>query len=134
MSQTPTPVHKTSTLTINDTLTIEERLALYPLDGRRVDVSSTDGTELTGTDGDGLAFIGETYEYLIAERAPTSRADSAWFECPVTGEWLPVSRGVRYRGTLYSPDAAADLAVDAVNKKSAPTAPVHWSDNGSVRP
>jgi len=112
MNVLPTKTHKIATFTIPLDMPIAEAIALT---------------------GNEAILPGDTYSYLEALQAPTRRVGSAWFMCPVTAEWLPVTQGVKYQGGLYSPDAAADLRIDRKGKKSAPPAMNHWSDDGSVR-
>lgn len=131
-TQVKGPYHQTTTFDIPDEVSIEEAYATYGLDGRLI--PTTDGQGTTRVDGNGttVAFIGRTVQQVEALAAPTRRAREPWFVCPVSGDWLPVSAGARYRGTLYSAVVAADLQRDAVRQKSAPDSPAHWSDDGST--
>jgi len=54
----------------------------------------------------------ETGYYLESSKATTKKSSSPWFECPVTGEWLPKTEGIRISGTYYSQEAAADILED----------------------
>lgn len=133
MSTLPTPIHTTSNFTIPDDVTLEAAAAQYGYEGRRVEVEGDDGGVLEGVDGEALAFLSRTVTVLEATVAPTRKANDKWFQCPVTLDWLPVGEGVRYRGRLYSPQAAADLALERRSSKTTSEGPAHWSDDGSVR-
>ena len=75
--------HTVRELDISD-LAVEERIALY------------------NTDEDMAYFLESSKGTKGTKRSP-------WFECPVTGDFHPVTEGVRVRGVLYSREAALDL-------------------------
>lgn len=103
------PYHVPRTHSIDDDVTIEAARDLYGYEGRREDVVDSDGDGIDDATGEPVAFLTRTVTYYEASRAPTRRAGDRWFECPVTGEWLPWSSGVTIEGTRYSREAAADI-------------------------
>lgn len=136
MALTPTPVHRVEVLDLDSLVespTIEERYALYGLEGRREDADDSGDGGVATADGDDMSWIGSEVVVLVAESAPTRRAGERWFVCPVTGESLPVSEGVRFRGRLYSAEGAETVRDRERDSKSGASVPPHWSDNGDVK-
>ena len=82
----PKDYHTRRTLDISD-LPVEERIARF------------------NTEDDTAVF----YE---SSKGTRKRVGEPWFECPVTGDFLPESEGVRVGGILYEPKAGRDLLED----------------------
>ncbi len=61
---------------------------------------------------------GDTAFFLESSKGTTRRAFSAWFECPVTTKFYPVTEGVRIDGVLYSREAAIDIFEDRRRERS----------------
>ena len=50
--------------------------------------------------------------FYESSKATTKRANEPWFECPVSGDFLPRSEGIPISGVLYEKNAALDILED----------------------
>lgn len=107
-----TPYHVTETFDLPENVSIEEAYSRFGYEGRLEDAVDATGEGVVDADGTAMAFIGRTVTYYSATVGTTRTARERWFECPVTGEWLPWSNGVTISGVRYSREAAADLIED----------------------
>ncbi len=70
------------------------------------------------TVGTGTHSDGSTYDILEAQYATTRRGfHGPWFVCPINGNTLPKSEGVKIKGVYYSPQAAQDILASEAKKK-----------------
>lgn len=53
-----------------------------------------------------------TAVFYESQKGTTKKKKDMWFECPVSGDFLPVSEGVRVGGVLYEKKAAQDIIED----------------------
>jgi hypothetical protein len=50
--------------------------------------------------------------FYESSKGTRKRVGERWFECPVTGDFLPESEGIRVSGVLYERKAGQDILED----------------------